>query len=116
MDAHGSLPDSIDKNSNKKKLGGKNLKHSRTSKKACAWEIKQFSPSQCRNKDLRTRDVKTSLAPDNVWHLCEEKMLLTNQLKDVESWAGKGNISEANLDFVKKAGCLAQGLNHRWSK
>eukprot|EP00434_Breviolum_minutum_P030572 symbB.v1.2.027034.t1/scaffold2746.1/size71737/3 len=31
-----------------------------------------------------------------------EKMLLTNQLKDIESWAGKGNLSEANLDFVKK--------------
>lgn len=36
-----------------------------------------------------------------------EKMLLSNQLKDVESWAGKGNVSEANLDFVQKV----QGYN-----
>jgi hypothetical protein len=35
--------------------------------------------------------------------LPEEKMLLSNQLKDVESCAGKGNVSEANLDFVQKA-------------
>ena len=40
----------------------------------------------------------------------KEKMLLSNQMKDVESWAGKGNVSEANLDFIQKA--LA--MDARW--
>lgn len=34
----------------------------------------------------------------------QEKMLLTNQLKDVESWAGKGGAEGANLDLLKQAG------------
>ena len=48
--------------------------------------------------------------------LPEEKMLLSNQLKDVESWAGKGNVSEANLDFVQKALAMPENTQRNMMK